>query len=254
MFRAFDLRLDKDEFGDCFGYYEKIGAEILSTHKQTFSQNMIRSLKGNLSGTELQDALFSPANVHIFISHSHNDLSLARALAGWLKAELGVVAFVDSNVWGSADKLHMDLVKEACANRFILNKQAVCQIYGQHVHMMLAVAIQKMIDSTEVLFFLNTPNSISTKLPQGKGVRARTQSPWLYYEISCAEMARSKNIEEYRGKQIVNESLGIMRDIEYDVEMSRFMSIDVYTLIEWVDIFRENNEHPLDVLYRVCDA
>ena len=36
MFRAFDLRLDKDEFGDCFGYYEKIGAEILSTHKQTF--------------------------------------------------------------------------------------------------------------------------------------------------------------------------------------------------------------------------
>jgi hypothetical protein len=56
-----------------------------------------------------------------------------------------------------------------------------------------------MINSTECIFFLNTPNSIDPD----SAIKA-TQSPWLYHEISMAGMLPEKSdraralLEKYR--------------------------------------------------------
>ena len=52
-----------------------------------------------------------------------------------------------------------------------------------HVHMMLSTALANMIDKTECIMFLNTPNSVSTR-----DTKLKTYSPWIYNEIEITRI------------------------------------------------------------------
>src|SRR5690606_35011062 len=160
---------------------------------------------------------FPQIDADIFISHSHSDEKMAILLAGWLKETLGVYVFIDSCIWGYSN----DLLRQI-DNKHCLNPSGETYSYEKrnnstsHVHMMLSTALNMMIDKTECLFFLNTPNSISTK-----EVISQTESPWIYSEISMSELVRRKKLSEYRPAVTrmfakggaINESLKVKYDV-----------------------------------------
>ena len=49
-----------------------------------------------------------------------------------------------------------------------------------HVHMLLNGALAKMINKTECLFFVNTPNSVNAQDAENP---SKTASPWIYSEL-----------------------------------------------------------------------
>lgn len=66
-----------------------------------------------------------------------------------------------------------------------------------HVHMMLSIALTSMIDACETVFLLNTPQSISLEEDIKK---EQTSSPWIYHELSTANVMRVKPITDYRNQ------------------------------------------------------
>lgn len=67
---------------------------------------------------------------------------------------------------------------------------------------MLSVAMFDAIDKAEVVFFINTENSVP-KLEDSINIRNHTLSPWIYEEIVATKLIRKREWEEHR---IVNKS------------------------------------------------
>ena len=162
---------------------------------------------------------------------------MAIALAGWLYETFGLESFIDSCIWGYADDLLKKLDKEYCkTTRQGYNYQS--RNYStSHVHMMLNMALMQMIDKTECLFFLNTPNSIDLS-----DIETRTLSPWIYSEIGISQMI-NKKIRTKKFSDNLDESL----KISYKLDLSHLANITDSDLLQWKQKgareVRANEEH-----------
>ncbi|MCK9404084.1 MAG: toll/interleukin-1 receptor domain-containing protein [Chitinophagaceae bacterium] len=187
----------------------------------------------------------------IFISHSHGDRDNAISLAGYLKQNFGINAFIDSCIWGNSSVLLKKIDNEYCKN---INEQTYSyekrNESTSHVHMMLSVALTKMINKTECLFFLNTPNSVTSS-----GVVNKTASPWIYSEIATAQMIR-KPLEFHRqlGTKYFSKG-GILNErlnVEYDLQLDDFFELDADDLKAWSINWKVNKRgNSLDNLYKL---
>ncbi len=143
---------------------------------------------GIIDGEKIQEDWFPEINAHVFISHSHQDEKLAISLAGWLKETFALTAFVDSCIWGNSN----DLLK-LLDDKYCYQPESKTYNYSQrnhstaHVHMLLMTALNKMIDKTECLLFLNTENSVSLE-----GIKEKTLSPWIYGEIETSRIIEKR--------------------------------------------------------------
>lgn len=209
---------------------------------------------GILDAEEIQKDWFPEVNAHIFISHSHKDESLAIALAGWLLNKFGLKAFIDSCVWGYAN----DLLK-ILDNRYCQNNKPNSYDYDKrnystsHVHMLLMTALNKMIDKTECVFFLNTENSVFIV----SEIKNRTLSPWIYGEIETTRI-----IEKHRPNRetikMLNES-GVLLEkaadsslkIAYPMNMIHLYNLTPEILQQWGQRFKYGGEKALDALYEL---
>ncbi len=144
---------------------------------------------GSLDGTKMQDDWFSEINADIFLSHSHADKDIAIALANWITEKFGLTVFIDSCVWGHSDDLLKQIDDKYC---FHGSTYSYCErnISTAHVHMMLSTALAKMIDRTDCIIFLNTPNSVSLKDNIKNSFRSK--SPWIYSEIALTQIVQKK--------------------------------------------------------------
>lgn len=150
----------------------------------------------------------------IFISHSHNDEKVALRIAIWLEKNFGLKSFVDSTVWGSADRLLKLIDDKYCYNNdsktYDYQKRNISTSY---IHMILEASLTNMIDKTECIFFINTPNSISVGSDLKSSTRAsKTNSPWIYNELQTSKFIRKKypraiSRNEYFNKSIMNEEI-----------------------------------------------
>lgn len=136
---------------------------------------------------------FTPIRSHIFLSHSHDDEEMVKQLAGYLKHTYGIECFIDSCVWGYAN----DLLKEI-DNRYCRYQETDGQFFYEydnrnrstsHVHMLLNGALAKMINKTECLFFINTPNSVNAQDVENP---SKTASPWIYSELLINNASNNK--------------------------------------------------------------
>lgn len=160
-------------------------------------------LKNYLVGNERLDAKIIKAKwfpdlpeCHVFISHSHKDIKLAKKFADWLYNKFGIISFIDSEVWGYSEELLRELDDEYSINEpdnghYSYKKRNVSTA---HVHTLLTTALLQMMDNTECLIFLNTPNSTTTK----DILTASTLSPWIYTEILA-----SKILRPHRSRKVV---------------------------------------------------
>ncbi|HEX4053867.1 MAG TPA: hypothetical protein VHX86_06350 [Tepidisphaeraceae bacterium] len=208
---------------------------------------------GALQGNALQQHWFPTLQADVFISHSHSDESMAMGLAGWLWKYFKLRAFVDSSVWGHADHLLWEIDTECCRNEgrdtFSYEKRNGST---SHVHMMLSTALGMMIDRTECLIFLNTPQSITSK-----GVVSKTQSPWIFSELVTAKSIRRTIPARHRRDPTLNFSAEEVRTktasalkIHYQVDLTPFADIDADTLNAWNRAY-DGSEHALDALYAI---
>lgn len=253
MFRGFKLNLDLDleDRNNKTLFYK--GIEVLNETSQTFKDNIqdYISVDDILDGTMIQNEWFKQIDAEIFISHSHKNVDIALILAGWLDENFGIKAFVDSAIWGYADKLIKIIDDEYCKNRFSYTYNYKKRNYStSHIHMMLSTALGLMIDKTECLFFLNTPDSILVE-----DTIQKTESPWLYSEITLSQIIRTKDKEIHRSiiekgmikEGTINEGL----QFRYKVGTNHLTDLNFNDLEDWLEKCRKETsiEYSLDVLY-----
>lgn len=246
MYRGF--RIDNITFKSEENLYKK-GLSVLDGYKnnvQTPLQDHIIGNNGILNGSTLQNDWFPQVNCDVFISHSHKDEHLAIAFAGWLWDNFKLTSFIDSCIWGYANDLLKDIDDVYCRNvssrTYNYNKR---NYSTSHVHMMLNMALMQMIDKTECLFFLNTPNSICLY----DIIETRTLSPWIYSEIGISQMIEKK----LRRTKCFSDSLDESLQIEYELDLSHLASINAEKLNSWKDT-QSQGVNALDKLYEMIPA
>jgi len=244
MFRGFNLDLTENFFSESdFITGNNIHKENRRYIRRTLDGFI--SPSGTLDGSKLQAYWFPSLEADVFISHSHADIKLAVALSGWLSG-MGVSSFIDSIVWGYA----ADILK-LIDNAYCLNEDKRSYDYDlrnlstAHVHMMLSTGLAQMIDRTECIFFLNTPNSISSE-----AVISKTASPWLYHELAMTKLVEKRSPQQHRAR--LEKAFSSIKEewaIEYAVDLDHFMKINEIDLLRWQIEYDADESNALDLLY-----
>lgn len=206
---------------------------------------------GKLDGSKMTADWFPIFEADIFISHSHNDLNKATALAVFLKRLFGLNCFIDSNVWKHGDALLSLIDRRYCWNSEHKTFNYQKRNYStSHVHMMLTMALCTMIDKAECLFFLNTPESITPF-----DTVSATESPWIYSEIAMSRLIRRKSKEAHRGETKMFTSKSLNEDINelkilHQVNLDHLIDLDLDDLNQWLNLAGDKKgKETLDVLY-----
>lgn len=208
---------------------------------------------GSIDGSRMQENWFPQVKADIFISHSHGDKELAQELSKWLYMTFGLKAFIDSDIWGYAPVLEEELLCNYLYYSSQEEEEELKKFVSAHVHLMLSIALNQMIDNTECLFFLNTPNSISINAP----IDGTTPSPWIYSEIAMSRLIRKRIPKRYKRKIVsLNEAQKLFsaQPIRYTLPMDHLTKINSSNLKEWKEEFFsscECYEDPLDCLYNL---
>ncbi|CAB1240295.1 conserved protein of unknown function [Ruminococcaceae bacterium BL-4] len=215
---------------------------------------------GDINGSALQAHWFKSIDADVFISHSHNDINKAKALSGWLFDTFGLKSFIDSCVWGYCNDLLQQIDDKYCKNSDEKTYNYQLRNYTtSHVHIMLSTALTEMIDKTECILFINTPESITlgNEIHDIKEKGAETNSPWIYHELAMTTMVQQT--EPVRKRQISEskfEASSKIPTFDYHVEkyLRNMTSLSDYDLNNWKIYCQKNNlheNHSLDGLYLI---
>lgn len=248
MYRGFNLRLKEESLNNEFQEQNK-GFLDNSKVKQNIRTQFEKYLdaRGKLDGTKMQEDWFPTVNAHVFISHSHQDEILAGLLANRLFEQFGIISFIDSFVWGYADELLKTIDDKYCLKDDERTYSYQTRNYStSHVHMMLATALTKMIDKTECIIFLNTPNSVVSD-----GIVNRTYSPWIYHEIATTNTIRRK--APVRVLLELSKSAGEQRSlgIAYNLDFRSLNNLDQKVFYQWMNGNEKTATDALDELYKM---
>lgn len=165
MFTGFNVQIeDKKKFGE----YHDVGSDIYKKQIQIISTSLEKYINpdGSLNEMRIEDDWFPEVKAHVFLSHSHNDIDFVKSFAGWLNKKFGIIAFIDSSVWGNSDDLLKSIDNKFCVSSRDDNGAIETYAYKlrnkstSNVYMILYTALMKMIDNTECLMFINTPSSL----------------------------------------------------------------------------------------------
>lgn len=231
-------------------YYD-IGNAQSVKHNEVVAQEISSFIldNGKIDGTKMQSNWFPKLDADVFISHSHKDIVLAKTLAGWLKDRFGLNTFIDSSVWGYSNELLKQIDNDYCKTGDSLYCYDSRNFSTSHVHMMLASALTMMIDQAETLFFLNTPQSLSSD-----DIKQKTMSPWIYFELTTSRFIR-KPIPDRRIQKVITEAYTIIKkaelNIEYTVDFSDFITLGADELIAWSNGIGTKGIETLDKLYEL---
>ena len=227
MFVGFNAQI-KDIFSH--NYYET-GLSMFQRQKAIINSTLSEFIQndGYISATKLEESWFPSISADIFISHSHKDEKMAIGFAGWLFERFSITSFVDSCLWGYSNDLLSTVDQQYCVSSRDANGNIKTYDYQKrnqstaHVHMLLNIALSKMIDKTECLVFINTPNSL---LPQSEIQNTSTGSPWIYQELMFSTLVRKRKLKEYR-KTIVHDGIYGLSSLNvcYDVTLDHLVSL-----------------------------
>ena len=255
---GFDIEAFNDFVEEMFYDYDDLiesGEKVFTEYSDEIEPSVSKYIKpnGHLDARLLQGEWFPDVKADVFISHSRRDMELAVAFSGFLKEEFGLKAFVDSTIWHNVEDLQ-ELVDAPLLNHttntYNYKKRNQSTAY---VHMLLSSALTKMIDNSEAIFFLSTPNSLNSK------GELSTSSAWIYHELFTANYLRIKY--PLRSRQLSQRMFsgtileGRRADgftVDFDVDLSRFNKFTFTKLSNWIKLMSENRHaHPLDLLYKL---
>lgn len=203
MFAKFNLDLKKNSETNAFIHsqnayelYYDVGAKLFEGQKRIISENLEKYLgtNGVLKADEIENDWFPQIEADVFLSHSHQDVDVVTVLVGYMWKKYGIKCFVDSLVWEYADNLLKQIDNVYCKKTYRYSVNGVKywrNVYNYnkrnqstvHVHMLLQGALAKMINQTECMVFINTPNSLDVC---ELGRKTTTSSAWIYNELLMA--------------------------------------------------------------------
>ncbi|CAN7415029.1 hypothetical protein [Pseudomonas brassicacearum] len=250
MDRCFNIKLNTSILS--------VNGEKIRTHKDEH-KTKVKSLSKLMMEKDTFDAsliltyLFPDIEADIFLSHSYCDLDQAIQIAKLLEEKCGLKVFIDSCVWGSA----YDLFK-AIDQRYCRRPDQANYDYDEryrataHIHMILTTALQRMVDKTDTILFMNTDQSISLK--HSVDGKIKTLSPWIHMELNFCSMVRRKPrsptnaLDEQLSKRTGNESFSVAHDAPLD----RFTTLSEKQFAEWFEFASKNNgAKAIDHLYNL---
>lgn len=274
MYKCFKLSLDlwtfKENEREFVEKYREYGNKIKEEIKDLFEPTLNKAIDENgvISGETFIDSWFPTDNYNVFLSYSHDDEELALLLAGFLKSEFDLKVFIDSLFWGSADELLWKIDKKYCMTRNGYFNYQKRNFTTSHVHAMLATAIARTINNSEIVIFLNSKKS-TYKISE-EVEKERTLSPWIYEEIFFTSVIGVREWYEHR-KKVVTEGENQFEElfkVSYLLSDEHFISIGYEDLYEWKKRWHDRDEksdgcllaglirlenkeilHPLNVLY-----
>ena len=258
MFAKFKMNKEKYDytfFNSGKDYYD-IGLSIRNKHDifvEHYLENIL-SVDGTIDAETIEQEWFPPIDAHVFFSHSHDDEKYVLQLAGFLYDHYKITSFIDSTVWGHVDDLLKQIDDKYCRNddnstyNYTMRNQSTA-----HVHMILQGALAKMIDRTECIVFVNTPNSLDIQDIEN---RENTSSPWIYNELLMASTFPPSNPMRYgitvrmSARDSVQEHVQI--PIVYTPKLKGFKSLELMDIIAaGIKVDQKDARKVLNQLY--CD-
>lgn len=215
-----------ERFNENFDLYKIRGKILYKKDIKTIGDILSSCISGDgvLNATEVRENLFPIVDADVFLSHSSKNRDLAFAVAGYLNSKRkNIKVFIDSALWGSMYSLEEELNNKYSYmgeyNNGPLYDYNKSLYIASHTRMLLATALSEMIGQTKNFVVLNTSESLDED--------ARTNSPWIYYELFQADQILKSN------PQLICESYNVKTaQIKYDVNdyISKFKPIDLEEL------------------------
>lgn len=262
MYQGFQLKGFDEAFFEkqpkSFDYYVGKGTKTFNDDRINVEKSLEKYLlsNGRLSGERIEQDWFPEIHADVFLSHSHRDEDLVFALAGWLQEEMGLRAFVDSGVWGYANDLLQQVDDAYCKTEdgayYSYPKR---NISTSHVHMMLSVALTKMIDRCECFMLVKTPESVKFSKAVEEVGEEKTLSPWIYAELEASRVIRENEPQRDMGHYSLRHdglTESVLLQVEYPAELEHLVPLTNDLLNEWRDKGQKGLT-ALDILYQASD-
>lgn len=256
MYKGYNLRIDVNH--DCKSIDDLLNKFNIKYDafkaKQPMDTDIENSIKkyvmnpvddGRLDGDAINDDWFPSVESSIFLSHSHDDETLALKIKILLENKFKQKVFVDSFVWKYCNDLLKLLDDKYCLNGNVYDYRKRNNTTAA-VHMLLSSALTTMMDKSECVIFLNTNKSnIKTVFDN----EVQTASPWIYHELQMMNILRRKSIGERATRLYeANESFGMERKIKVNLPLVKFADFNRW-LMQAVD--KTTCSEVLDVLYTI---
>jgi len=147
---------------------------------------MEKAIKGNdvsiiYKHAEIIRNWFPKGGYHIFISHSHKDVDVAKYIANKLYSHYGIKSFIDSEFWVYVDEIISEINHKnfPCGENNEYLSYEPCMRVASNFYLILADALLDAINLSDSCWFLNTSNSIHCT----ESLKNATYSPWIYSEL-----------------------------------------------------------------------
>ena len=264
MYRAFNLtdlanfeeleRIDKNTAQADYDYHKQQVTKNLSISR-VLREAIIARRNGDqikIDADQIQQNIFPNYKKYdVFISHSHQDLELVQKFAFYLRNILGLKVFIDSEVWGYVDDLLMSVNNQYAKIGEKLYDYKKCNLNASVIYLMLSNAIHDVINETECLFFINTPNSINSE----ENIEETTESPWIYDELKTTSIIKPKisdrikaMIDVYKIHQKSSQNVIVdsaepvwIRDVTKEVNSLEVLPNRI--LVEWQNKYELDRTH-----------
>lgn len=217
-------------------------------------RSYLSTTSGIVDGKTLKDVWFPKGRYHIFLSHSHEDIKLARYLKAWFSYNCDLECFIDADVWENAYELLRELDR-----KYARQENSSTYDYGRrnqttaHVYSMLTMALFEAIDEIECPILIESSNSVPLK----DGIENGTLSPWIYEEVGYmgklphkvpSRFPRTRYFSIGAESVILNEAT-----IKDSMQMTHPLDVSGFKPIEKSDLYGMRyykRENALNLLYK----
>ncbi|WP_304331640.1 hypothetical protein [Brachyspira innocens] len=185
-----------------FDKYASIYDELIYDDRNSIEEKISSlKIKDIEDGTKTKSNWFPEIDADVFISHSHEDVKLAKSLAVYINEETGLKSFIDSEIWGNYADLLRNIDNNYCKfpDKNLYNYE-LRNYSTSHVHMMLNIALIEMIHKCNYFIFIETPNSLKDDELIYNGQIKKTNSPWIYSELMITKIIKT-TIDRYKSAE-----------------------------------------------------
>lgn len=219
----YKISISENYFNDFENYVDEYEKAIKNDKEKIKEKIDSFEIKNEKDGNKIQANWFPEIKADVFISHSHADKQLAKALGEYIFQNTNLKSFIDYEVWGYSNELLKSIDNNYCKfENSDLYSYKLRNHSTSHVHMMLSVALMQMISKCQYFIFLDTPNSNENNNTLIKNNYINeTNSPWIYNELMI-----TKIIDD------IIKSIQATESVKYFSEMSISYKVNTRHLIK----------------------
>lgn len=234
--------------------YYNYGDKIIESNKRGIKKSLEEYInqQGYINMSDISKEWFPMVNCDVFLSHSHRDSEIVKGLVGFFKKCFNIDVFVDSYIWGYCNDLLREIDDKYCRKENSFFDYDKRNYSTAHVHMMLSNSLNKMINKSECIIFLESKNSLDVKDIIENG----TSSPWIYSELIATKLIQikaPKRISEREKRALFENSIETSEGFKpmYRGEISHLEELTVKCLEYVANKNLSLKEEYLDEIYKM---